>query len=151
MSTVRIPGSLTNQIAKPLIHSWRSRDRRSLTNHRHNSRLSATIPFLRNTAPKTHAEIVQVKSACRGERDPTQTDRARFGCPAPHIIRGEMRHCHRQIAAVARYTLATSPVSARYSTPLRDRPISPVDSIRLVLFVIVPVDRNGGTVDHHQN
>jgi hypothetical protein len=34
-----------------------------------------------------------------------------------------------------------SPVSARHSTPYRDRPISLVDSIRVVVFLIVPVGR----------
>src|SRR6266853_1112749 len=39
----------------------------------------------------------------------------------------------------------------RNPTPLCDRTISLVDSIGLVLFLIVPVSRNGGTIDHYQN
>src|SRR6266849_11061890 len=51
----------------------------------------------------------------------------------------------------ARCTFAPSPVSARHSTPHCDRLISLVDSIRLVLFLIVPVGRNGGSIDRHHN
>jgi hypothetical protein len=47
---------------------------------------------------------------------------------------------------VPRLTFATSPVSARHSTPHHDRPISLVDSIRVVLFLIVPVDRTGAAL-----
>jgi phosphoadenosine phosphosulfate reductase len=39
---------------------------------------------------------------------------------------------------------ANSPVSLRHTIPRRDDPISVVDSIRLVPFLIVPVHRNGG-------
>ena len=39
-----------------------------------------------------------------------------------------------------------SSVSAPHPTPLYDRTISLVDSIGLVLFLIVPVSRNGGTM-----
>jgi hypothetical protein len=47
---------------------------------------------------------------------------------------------------VPRLTFATSPVSARHSTPHHDTPISLVDSIRVVLLLIVPVAATGTTL-----
>ena len=43
-----------------------------------------------------------------------------------------------------RLAFANSPVSMRHAIPRHDSPISVVDSIRLVPFLIVPVHRNGG-------
>jgi hypothetical protein len=46
---------------------------------------------------------------------------------------------------------ATSPVSMRDSIPKHDDPISVVDSIRLMPFLIVPVAETGDEIEHHQN
>src|SRR6516162_4709176 len=46
---------------------------------------------------------------------------------------------------------ATSPVSMRDSIPSHDDPISVVDSIRLMPFLIVPVAETGDEIEHNQN
>jgi hypothetical protein len=46
---------------------------------------------------------------------------------------------------------ATSPVSMRDSIPNHDDPISVVDSMRLMPFLIVPVAKTGDQIEHHQN
>jgi hypothetical protein len=68
--------------------------------------------------------------------------------PIRRTILFEIRHSQRQIgfSDLLDTGFSPSPVSARYSAPYRDRLISLVDSIRVVLFLIVPVSQNRG---HH--
>jgi hypothetical protein len=69
--------------------------------------------------------------------------RSLFG-PARRTILFQIRHSSvKLVMATARSRFSLSPVSARYSTPHRDRLISLVDSIPIVPFLIVPVSQGG--------